>query len=75
MARFGTASAIVVMVMGCTTNNAAESARIRDLAFWCHDHLGITETHSPAMDDCIRRNWDRDLTEPTTIIKEPAQAG
>ena len=60
------ASAALVLGAGCTTNNAAESARIRDLAFWCHDHMGIAEVHSPAMNNCIRQNWDRDIMETTT---------
>ncbi len=61
-----TTSATVVLVVGCTTNDAATSAKIRDLAFWCHDNLGITEVHSQPMDDCIRRNWNRDTSETTT---------
>ena len=60
-----TTSATVVLV-GCTTNDAATSAKIRDLAFWCHDNLGITEVHSQPMHDCIRRNWNRDTSETTT---------
>jgi len=61
-----TTSVTVVLVIGCTTNDGGTSARIRDLAFWCHNNLGITEVHSPPMDDCIRRNWNRDITETTT---------
>ena len=59
-------AAALVVVAGCTTNDAANSAKVRDLAFWCHDNLGITEVHSQPMNDCIRRNWNRDLTETTT---------
>jgi hypothetical protein len=62
-------SAILVLVVSCTTSDPATSAKIRDLAFWCHDNLGITEVHSKPMDDCIRRNWDRDTSE-TTIANQ-----
>ena len=53
----------IALTASCTTNDGGTSEKMRNLAFWCHDHLGITEIHSPAMDDCIRRNLNRDLTD------------
>ena len=75
LSTIATILATVGLVIGCMTNDPAESAKIQDLAFWCHDHLGITEVHSPAMNDCIRQNWNRNTMETTTIIKEPARHG
>ena len=63
------ALATVVLVISCTTYDAATSAKIEELAFWCHNNLGITEVHSQLMQDCIRRNWNRDTTE-TTIANQ-----
>ena len=55
--------AAVALTASCTTNDAGTSEKIRDLAFWCHNNLGITEIHSPPMDDCIQRNLNRNAAD------------